>query len=227
MKAQDRLPIYEEILLLALDDDKGTTGMGAMFANAMGGAVLAELAMLGALKVGKDKKAPVTAVAKAPVTDPLLAECLALVAAEKKPKKAVHWVTKFAGLKDLKHRTARQLVDKGVLDETSDKVLGIFPRTIYPESDAGPERELRDRLKKAVFTSTSQVEARTIVVVALAQAAGMLPQIFDKKKLKTRKQRLEKLTSGQVAGAATKEAVEAIQAAMMVAVMVPVFVASS
>ncbi len=29
----DRLPIYEEILLLALDDDKGTTGMGSMFCD--------------------------------------------------------------------------------------------------------------------------------------------------------------------------------------------------
>ena len=49
-----------------------------------------------------------------------------------------------------------------------------------------------------------------------------------KKKLKDRKQRLEKLTSGQVAGQATKEVVEAMQAAILVsAVIVPVVVTST
>ena len=55
----------------------------------------------------------------------------------------------------------------------------------------------------------------------------MLPKVFDKKKLKGRKQRLEKLTSGQVVGSAVKEAVEAAQAAVMVAAMVPIFIATT
>ena len=46
----------------------------------------------------------------------------------------------------------------------------------------------------------------------------------DKKKLKERKKRLEKLTSGQLAGKATKEAVEAIQAAILVCAVVPVII---
>ena len=36
------LPLYEEILLLALDDDAGTTSGAGFFTNAMGGAILAE-----------------------------------------------------------------------------------------------------------------------------------------------------------------------------------------
>jgi len=56
----------------------------------------------------------------------------------------------------------------------------------------------------------------------------MLHKIFPKKKLKERKKRLEKLTSGQLVGKATKEAVQAVQAAIMVTVIMPaVFVASS
>ncbi|MCP4571307.1 MAG: GPP34 family phosphoprotein [bacterium] len=227
MSTRASLTLYEEILLLALDDDKGTTEMGGMYVNAMGGAILAELVLVGALVAGKTKKDPVTAVKGVTVDDEILAECLAKVLDEKKPKKAVHWVQKFAGLKDLRNRAARGLVQKRVLAEASDKVLGIFPRTIFPENDPGPEQELRARLKRAVFTSTQDVDARTIVVVAMAQATGMLGKIFDKKKLKERKQRLEKLTSGQVAGAATKEAVEAVQAAVMVAVMVPVITSAA
>jgi len=229
MSAAARLPIYEEILLLALDDDKGTTALDSLstFSIAMGGAMLAELAMAGAIKIDRKKKAEVKAVAGASVQDPLLAECLQKIRDEKKTKKAAHWVQKFSGTKDLKNRAARQMVTKGILKEGSDRVLGIFPRTIYPESDPGPEKELRDRLYWAIFTSAQEVDPGTVVVTALLHGAGLMNRVFDKKKLKSRKQRLEKLTSGQVVGTAAKEAVEAAQAAVMVATMVPIFVASS
>ena len=49
------LPLYEEILLLALDDQKGTPSLGGFFANAMGGAILAELAMNGSITIAGDK----------------------------------------------------------------------------------------------------------------------------------------------------------------------------
>ena len=112
-------------------------------------------------------------------------------------------------------------------EEAQDKVLGLFPRTIYPESDGGPEKELRDRLYWAIFTSAHDIDPRTVVVTSLLHGTNMLPKVFDKKKLKGRKQRLEKLTSGHVVGTATKEAVEAAQAAVMVAVMVPIFIATT
>jgi hypothetical protein len=227
MSPREPLPLYEEILLLALDDDKGTTAIEGMYRTAMGGAVLAELVLLGALRTGDTKQDPVTAVRGAAVADPVLAECLAMVTDAKKPKKAAHWVQKFAGLKDFRNRAARQLVAKGVLSEERDKVLGIFPRTVFPEHDPGPEQELRARLKRAVFTATHDVDPRTIVVVTMAHHTGMLKKVFDKKKLKDRKQRLEKLTSGQVVGAATKEVVDAVRAAVAVAVVVPVIVSTS
>jgi hypothetical protein len=215
------LPLYEEILLLALDEDKGTTALGSYFANAMGGAILAELAMNGSITIAEDKKKKVTILRGGRLDDPILDECLTLITEAKKPKKASDWVMKFAGLKDLKNRAARQLVTKRVLKEETGSVMKVFKRTIYPEADGGPEKDLRERMKKAVFTSTTQVEARTVVIVALAQAADMLNKVFPKKKLKERKQRLEKLTSGQLAGKATKEAVEAIQAAIVVCAIMP------
>ena len=227
MSTRPPLPLYEELLLLALDDDKGTTDLEGMYRTAMGGAILAELILLGALKAGATKKDPVTSVKGTAADDGILAECLAMVAQEKKPKKAPHWVQKFAGVKDLRNRVARQLVAKGVLSEGKDKVLGIFPRTIFPENDPGPEQELRARLKRAIFTATPDVDARTVVVIALADTTGLLKKAFDKKKLKERKPRLEKLAKGQVAGAATKEAVEAVHAAIMVAVMVPIIVSTA
>jgi hypothetical protein len=55
-----RLPLYEEILLLALDDNEGTITGGGFYCNAMGGAILAELAMTGSITISDDKKKKVT-----------------------------------------------------------------------------------------------------------------------------------------------------------------------
>jgi Golgi phosphoprotein 3 len=222
------LPLYEEILLLALDDSEGTTSGSGFYCNAMGGAILAELAMTGAITITDDKNKKVVFGRKDGLDDPILEECRTMVEEEKKTKKAAEWVMKFSSLKDLKNRGARQLVDKGILTEDTSTVLRIFKRTIFPEVDGGPEKELRERMKKAIFTSSTNLEARTVIIIALAQAAGMLHKIFPKKKLKERKKRLEQLTSGQLAGKATKEAVQAVQAAIMVTTVMPaVFAATS
>jgi hypothetical protein len=218
--AHARLPLYEEILLLHLDDDRGTVGTG-LHKNAMAGAMLAELVMLGAVALDDDKHKKVRALPTARTGDPLLDKALQMVSAAKKPRPAQHWVLKFAGITDLHHRVARQLVDKGILTEESDTVLRIFRRTVYPEADHGPERELIKRLEKAIFTGTPHVDERTLVILALANATQVLVKVFERKRLKTRKPRIDKLVSGQLVGKATQEAVAAIQAAIMVATIMP------
>lgn len=227
MNSSAPLPLYEEILLLALDDGKGTTPTGNLFANAMGGAILAELVLLGAVRVAHDKKKRVSAAPVARIADPLLAEAWQLIRDASKSKSAQDWVLKFAGLKDLKNRAARQLVAKQVLKEETGTVLKIFKRTVYPEVDGGPERALIQRLERAIFSDTPDVDQRTVIVVALADATRLLEQGFDKKRLKDRKQRLEKLTSGQLVGEATRDAIAAIETAIMVCTMVPIITAAT
>ena len=228
MSTAQSLRLFEEILLLELDDDKGTTNIDSWVKTEMGGAILAELVMTGAITISDDKKKHVRRVAgfRKP-TDPILAEALTKIKEAKKPKKASDWVQKFASIKDLKNRGARQLVKKGVLKEKTGTVLKIFHRTIFPESNPGPEQDLRHRMEQAIFSNASEVDPGTVVIIALAQATGMLKKVFEKKRLKTRKKRLEDLSSGQVVGKATKEAVEAIQAAVLICTMVPVITAST
>ncbi len=227
MSAHSPLPMYEEVLLLALDDDKGTTEFGAMYTNGMGGAILAELVSLQAVKIADDRKKTVTAVAGAVVSDPILGEAFQLIQGAKKPKKAGDWVMKFSGLKDLKDRTARQLVAKGVLSEETGTILKIFKRTIFPEADGGPERALIARMEAAIFSDTPNVDQRTVIIIALAEATSLLSGAIDKKRLKQRKERVKQLANGEVVGEATKEAVAAIQAAIMVATMVPIMAAAT
>lgn len=222
------LRLYEEILLLELNDDKGTTPIDSYLKTEMAGAILAELVMIGAVTIDDDKKKRVHRVPGAKrLDDPILHEAHTLVKEASKAKTAQHWIQKFAGFKHLKNRVARQLVKKGVLKERTDKVLFLFTRTIYPESNPGPEKELRSRLDRAIFTDTDEVTAETIVILALVHATGLIKKLFDKKALKPRKQRIKDLTSGHLVGKATREAVEAVQAAIMVATILPAMTAAT
>jgi hypothetical protein len=222
------LTLPEEVLLLALNDEKGTVHFGASFAQAAGGALLAELLLRGRLGVeGEKKKARVVVRDARPLDDPLLDDALTRVADDGKRRSPAHWVQNFAGLKHLKGRLARRLVDHGVLKEEEDRILLLFHRTVYPEADHRPEREIIRRLRGAILATTSRIEPRTVVLLALAKHAGLLKHVLDKDRLKQRKQRIDRLIAGEIAGQATREAVQAMQAAVMVAVMVPAITAST
>jgi hypothetical protein len=57
-------------------------------------------------------------------------------------------------------------------------------------------------LQRAIFSATTQVELRTTVLVAQAFHTDLLKNDFAKKKLKSRKKRIESLVSGDAVGAA-------------------------
>ena len=222
-----RLFLHEEIMLLALRDEEGTVAGGTHYTYALGGAILAELLLQERVKVDDSRRKKLLTVKSAkPIGEPLLDECLEKVKSAKRRASLQTWVGRFAGIKQLRHRVALALCERGILRADEDTVLLIFKRKVYPEVDPKPERELIERLRQAVFTYTNELDSHTVVLAALANGSGILKVVFDKKKLKARKKRLEQLTKGNVAGKATKEAIEAMQAAV-VAVMVATTVATT
>ena len=110
---------------------------------------------------------------------------------------------------------------RGILRADEGNFLLIFTRRIYPEANPEPERKLMERLREAVFTDTQDVDPRTVVIVSLANSAGLLKVVFDKKKLKSRRARIEQIINGEMTGKAAREAIEAMQAAVMVAAIMP------
>ena len=223
MLAKDELHLYEEIMLLALRDEEGTVASGAMYSYAVGGAILAELLLEQRLRIEEPKKNRklVTLASREPAGDELVDECLTRIAGAKRRKCAETWVSHFASIKQLKHRVAAQLCQRGILEADEDKVLLIFTRKIYPEINPEPERRLIERLRHAIFTDAEAIDPRTVVLVSLASATGILPVVFKKKDLKTRKKRIQQIVNGEATGKAAKDAIEAMQAAVMVACIMP------
>jgi hypothetical protein len=66
-----------------------------------------------------------------------------------------------------------------------------------------------------------------VVLLSLVKSAEFLNQLFDKKRLKTRKQRIEQVINGELTGKATQAAIQAMQAAMMVACIMPAVIVTT
>jgi hypothetical protein len=224
MATRNTIFLHEEVMLLALRDVEGTIAPGTMYQYAMGGAVLAELLLNHRIRVEESKKKLVNVVTSKPLGDPLLDECLEKISSAKRRALLQTWVARLAGIRNFKHRVAERLCQRGILRADKDKVFLIFTRKIYPEIDPEPERQLVERLRTAIFTDTTDVDPRTVVLLSLANSAGLLKATFDRKKLKDRKARIAQIINGEMTGKAAKEAIEAMQAAVMVGVIMPILV---
>jgi len=222
-----RLALHEEIMLLALHDKKGTVIGGVWHATALGGAILSELLLQGKLAIETEgKKSFVKLADKKKTGDEVLDEAIQKVADAKRRTDAKTWIMRFAALKNLWHRVARRLCDQKILRADERQLLLFFKQKIYPERNHGPERAIMKQLQSAIFTSAKDVDARTVVLVSLADASHLLPVLFDRKKLQERKDHIKLLVQGETVGGAMRESILQAQAAIMVATMVPVMTVS-
>ena len=170
MEPKNNLFLHEEILLLALKDEEGTIASGARYNYAVGGAILAELLLGQRIAVDPSKKKKVSVIHPEPLGDPLIDEWLMKIAAAKRPKSLQDWVCKIADTKDLKHRIALPMCQQGILKVEEKAVLLLFTKKIYPQISPRPERQILDRLHRAIFTDAEDLDARTIVLLSLAKA---------------------------------------------------------
>ena len=196
--SRDDLHLHEQLLLLALRDRKGTVDYRAGFYNlAMGGGILADLALAGLIRIEDTKKAFVEATTvRDRYRDEIMAEALDRVRGSKKRRRASSWVSTFGNLKRLRHRTALGLCRRGILRTKESQILLVFTRKLYPTIDPGPERKLIARMRRAVM-GEGEIEAGLGVVISLAHAAGLLRIHFERKELKTRKARLKEISAGE------------------------------
>ena len=217
--------LYQAVMLLALSEERGTMN-GAYVEYATAAALLSELLMHERIAIETDNKNKVLVMDDSSTDDALLDEALDQIKVAKRQRKLQDWVQKLGQLKDLKHKVAQSLADAHIVAAEKEKVLWLFERRVYPELNPEPEQQIREAMRSAVM-SDDEVEPRVAILVALANSAKLLPQVFTKQELKQRKKRVEQLEKGEMVSAAAKQAVAAIEAAVMVAAIMPAITAAS
>ncbi len=226
MMNSNHLHLHEEIALLMLDNEKGT--LAASCPNLLiSGALLAELLMNRHISVANTRKKLVEIQDLGYAHDPIADECLQMVRLAKKPASLKDWVSRISRVKRLRHKVAQQLCNRGILRPVDDTVLFVFPRRRYPQIDPAPENEILDRLRDAIFRDEKLLHPRTVILISLANGAGLLDKLFGHKEIRVRKKRIEQIVNGEITGAATKEVIEACQAAATMAAIMPALVATT
>ncbi len=220
--------LHEEILLLALTDEKGTVDHRAgMYAYAMAGAAISELLRAGRLGIEDERKRFLVVADERPVGEPLLDELQGRVARARRRERLQVWVTRVAQRSDLRHRVAAGLCERGVLRETEVRILLVFPQRRYPQQDPRYERAIRERLMRAVQDDRATVDPRTATLLALLDAGELLSLVFDRQALRQHKERIRQIATGQLVGRGTKAAVQAAQAAVCAATTAAIVAATS
>jgi hypothetical protein len=215
-----QLFLYEEIMLLALRDDTGTL-LADYIEYSVAGAVAAELLLLDKIKVNDDKHKTIQVLNNHKLGDPIIDECLDLLDKPSKTLRLQDVVSKFANLKELRHKVARQLCRRGIVKEDEQKILFIFTKKTYPEINPQPERDIINKMEAVMFHQNNDIEPRTLVLIALADSAKLLTKNFDKDRLKTHEDRIKRLVKGEIAGTVSKEVVAACETAVLITVIMP------
>ncbi|MFD1152363.1 GOLPH3/VPS74 family protein [Saccharothrix hoggarensis] len=213
----DELTLADELALLAHDDD-GTRRLGQpALGYGLAGALLVELALAERIDV-VDKK--VTVLNPTPTGRPVLDQALARIA-DDKPRKPAHWIDKLS--KKLTEQVLDGLVAGGVLRREEDRVLLVFPRTRFPTPDGAEppaETDARARMTRAV-TDDGPVDPRTAALCALVKAVGHDRKVFAHLPRAEVRKRLKTISEGEWAALAVRKAIEQVQSAITVAVIVP------
>lgn len=206
--SEPELSLYEEVLLLALDDDTGRTPPGLPYTSAMAGAILAELTFRSRVTVNEaGGRAVVQCADPSGVGDPLLDDALARIVATDPPEELSVWIRRLLADRGLKTRASLRLVERGILREEEGTLL-FFTRKGYPAADPEPERRVVERLRAAIFTDAEEVDARTRVLLSLARSAGLLRRVFGRAGVETRARQIDSLLSGAGVSSAVREVLE-------------------
>ena len=210
--------LAEDLLLLLLDDEKGTVSSTSYSQTVLGGALLLELALDGVVEVrqqGTRHHAKVHPTGSPVRDEPLLVEALATIG--DKPRTAQDLVDRLG--KGLAGRLGDSLAQRGIVERREQKVLGLFPRTVWPMIDSAHEEGVRRRLSD-VLVRGLMPDQRTAALVALLHAVGRAHKVVPLEGVPagTVKARAKEISEGAWAARAVQDAIVATTAAITAAV---------
>lgn len=197
------LMIFEEIFLLALDDEKGTILPFAKktIAHALSGGILTELTLQG--KVCSNEKRRLEVIGADFTGDEILDETIREIQASEKAHKPSYWVSQLSERpKKLRERIGQGLVARDLVHQEEKR---FFWRSPSPAEDGGAsfsKFEMKNPLRAAILSS-GESGSRDLALLNVAASAGLLDLIFTQDELSFAGQHIHE----KVVGAALKDPV--------------------
>ena len=172
------LSIAEEILLLALDEEKGTLlrGSDSSLGLAVTGAVLMDLAFANRIDTDFDR---LYVIDPSPTGDAILDEVLGNIAARDSQLSTEYWLRELHADADaIRNRLIDRMVAAQVLQRTDNKILGVFRRRRHRVLNHREEHEVKRRIA-GILCSDEIPDPRDVVIISLVLACNLLGTILN------------------------------------------------
>lgn len=218
------LTLDEEFFLLTRDEKSGRDQTWTGVDTPLAGAVLIELAAVGAITIDDQEHVLVKTGRQLRREHHRLA--LETIKADDKPRKPSHWLSRLPSKVGLQERIGVSLAELGVLRDDRSTFLGITQKK-FPELDPGPERRLRAALAQALTGPERSADPKLMLLGGLLSSVDRIKTIVDKPYRKDADKRAKEWAKSSPVNTAVGKSVEAMQMAVMTAVFVPIFVSSS
>lgn len=206
------LTLPEQLLLLALHDQKGTILSSASMSIEYGlaGAVIMELALRGKVQMRAKK---LLVVDSASTGDDVLDRVLGQMKEAGKDRDAAYWINRLPSKIKVKPAMLERLVQQRILNMEEHKILGLFGSPHYPTRNPQEEKKLREQIRQTVLCRYP-TEAKLVALVGLVQACGLTSEIFSKEERKEAGRRIKEIMMHDPVAKAVADTVIGIQAAL-------------
>ena len=210
------LNLMEELLLLALDDEKGKILSSSSCALPYGlrGALLLELFLAEKIDI-VDKK--IVVIDKSNTGNEVLDNGLNIIDTYHKQKTVKFWITKLTSqMKELRKDLLNELITKGILEQQDKKVLWVIPATRYPTKNPVIENRVRKRIIGIVLHD-EQLDERSSMLISLINACELIKEVFPKDNFKDAKKKIKNIIQDEKVGKAiTSQVSDEIMLTIMV-----------
>jgi Golgi phosphoprotein 3 (GPP34) len=215
--------IAEELFLLLRRDDGKPESASAQRGYGLAAAVITDLVLAERVTLSDDKDPRMTVLVPGPPGHPVLDAAMARLE-QRDGKKLSSLVTdrKLA----LERLVATALAEAGVIRIEEKRALGLVAER-YPVLEPEPERRVREQLRTVLMGGEPRPEDATLL--AILQGLGVAGKVLEAEKgtlgRRDLKRRIEEVSTEVKAGEAVKKAVDAMNAALITAAVVPAVVA--
>ena len=212
------LTLSEQLLLLGLNDEKGSVVFSASTALPYGlaGAILLELFFMNRISI-KDNKVKLQNADK--TNNEILDDALKLIRSSKKQRDTKYWIQLFQSkLKKLQERLAEQLVAKKVLSREAHSFMWLINYNRYPTHNELPEQNVRERIKSIVLKRAEPTDEE-VSLISLIKVCELTNEIFEKSERKKAKAQIEKIVAKQSVSSAISSTMDEIMTAIMVIII--------
>ena len=174
------MPIFEELFLLSLDDEKGRPVASAKtrLVYALPGAMLADLALRGKIQAAEKRRLEV--VDGSGCGDEILDRVLETIRASGSARKFSYWISELSARpKKLREQLTERLIAEGLLLQDDQQSADAEQVATEPKMPVKTKVELKNQLRALVLAgSTEALDDHSLALLDVARAGKLLNVIF-------------------------------------------------